>query len=145
LKGENLGKGDQTDFLTVSFSSPDMIGHSMGPNSVEVEDAYLRLDKNLEDLFAKLDAAIGKNNYLVFLTADHAVAEVPQYLKDNRVPAGNFIDLKPFKDELNGYLQKQFPGKILVESVYNNQVFFNQDLFVGDHEAPALIYSSLPN
>ncbi len=132
LKGENLGKGDQTDFLTISFSSPDLIGHRMGPNSIEVEDTYIRLDKNLENLFAKLDATIGKNNFLVFLTADHAVAEVPQSLKDSRVPAGNFIDAKSLKDELNNYLQKQFPGKTLVETIYNNQVFFNQDLFTGD-------------
>jgi len=138
LKGENLGKGGQTDFLTVSFSSPDLIGHRMGPNSIEVEDTYIRLDKNLENLFARLDADIGKNNYLVFLTADHAVAEVSQYLKDNRVPAGNFIDYKALKDELNNYLQKQFPGKTLVESVYNNQVFFNQDLFAGDPRSASI-------
>jgi len=132
LIGENLGKGEQTDFLTVSFSSPDMIGHRMGPNSVEIEDTYIRLDKNIENLLAKLDLEIGKNNYLVFLTADHAVVEIPQSLKDNRVPAGNFIDSKALKDELNAFLQKQFPGKILIEGVYNNQIFFNQDLFAGD-------------
>jgi len=90
------------------------------------------LDKNLENLFAKLDADLGKNSYLVFLTADHAVAEVPQSLKDNRTPGGIFMDFKSLKDELNGYLQKQFPGKTLVESITNNQVFFNSDLFAGD-------------
>jgi len=132
LLGENLGKSEQTDFLTISFSSPDMIGHRTGPNSVEIEDTYIRLDKNIENLLAKLDSEIGKNNYLVFLTADHAVVEVPQSLKDNRIPGGNFIDSKALKDDLNTFLQKQFPGKTLIEGVYNNQVFFNQDLFVGD-------------
>jgi hypothetical protein len=132
LKGENLGKGEQTDFLTISFSSPDMIGHRMGPNSVEIEDTYIRLDKNIESLLAKLDSEIGKGNYLVFLTADHAVVEVPQSLKDNRVPGGNFVDSKVLKDELNTFLQKQFPGKTLIEGIYNNQIFLNQDLFAGD-------------
>ncbi len=132
LKGENLGKSDQIDFLTVSFSCPDLIGHRMGPNSVEIEDTYIRLDKNIESLLTRLDSEIGKNNYLVFLTADHAVVDVPQSLKDNRVPAGNFIDGKALKDELNTFLQKQFPEKMLIEAVSNNQVFFNQDLFAGD-------------
>ncbi len=132
LKGENLGMNNQTDFLTISFSSPDLIGHAMGPNSVEVEDTYLRLDKNMEELLLKLDSELGKNNYLVFLTADHAVADVPQSLKDNRLPAGNFADSKALKNELNIFLQKNFPGKTLVEAVANNQVFFNSDLFAGD-------------
>ncbi len=132
LKGENLGKGDQTDFLTVSFSSPDIIGHRMGPNSIEVEDVYIRLDRNLESLFNKLDSEVGKSNYLVFLTADHAVAEVPQSLKDDRIPGGNFVEGKAMRDELNTFLQKQFPGKKLIEYDYNNQLYFNQDLFAGD-------------
>jgi len=138
LKGENLGKGDQTDFLTISFSCPDIVGHRAGPNSVEVEDTYLRLDKNIEELLAKLDVEIGKNNYIVFLTADHGVAEVPQYLRDSRVPAGNFMDGKALKDELNTFLQKQFPGKTLIESVSNNQLFFNQDLFGDDAKSSGI-------
>ncbi|HEV8512841.1 MAG TPA: alkaline phosphatase PafA, partial [Cyclobacteriaceae bacterium] len=138
LKGENLGKGDQTDFLTVSFSSPDIIGHRVGPNSIEIEDTYIRLDKNLESLFGKLDAEVGKNNYLVFLTADHAVSEIPQLLKENRIPSGNFPDGKELKDELNTFLQKQFPGKNLVDYVYNNQVFFNHELFSGDPKSSGI-------
>jgi len=132
LKGEGLGKNNLTDFLSVSYSCTDLIGHGMGPNSVEVEDAYIRLDKNIEDLLKNLDIELGKNNYLVFLTADHAVVDVPQSLKDNSVPAGNFTESKVLKDELNSYLQKNFPGKTLVEAVTNNQVFFNADLFSGD-------------
>ncbi len=132
LKGEALGKGEQTDFLTLSYSCPDLIGHGVGPNSVEIEDTYIRLDKNIEDLLAKLDSEVGKDKYIVFLTADHAVVEVPQSLKDNRIPGGNFTDSKTLKDELNGYLQKYFPNRTLVEAVANNQVFFNQDLFIGD-------------
>ncbi len=62
----------------------------MGPNSVEIEDAYIRLDKDIEDLLSDLDKKVGSGKYTVFLTADHAVSDVPQYLKDNKIPAGIF-------------------------------------------------------
>jgi predicted AlkP superfamily pyrophosphatase or phosphodiesterase len=137
LKGENLGKSEVTDFFAVSFSSTDLIGHNMGPNSVEVEDAYLRLDKNIETLLAKLDDQVGKGNYTVFLTADHGVIEVPQSLKDAKLPAGNFMKPEALKNELNAHLQKHFPNKDLVETVYNQQVFFNQELFVGEQPRAA--------
>lgn len=132
LKGAALGKDSDTDFLAVSFSSPDLIGHAMGPMSVEVEDTYIRLDRNMEDLLNTLDAEVGKGNYTLFLTADHAVADVPQYLKDRKVPAGIFTEDSALRDELNAFLQKYFPNKNLVEYVTNNQVFFNSELFSTD-------------
>ena len=138
LRGEGLGSGSQTDFLTVSYSCTDLVGHSMGPNAVEVEDMYIRLDRNIETLLKQLDATLGKGTYVVFLTGDHAVVDVPQYLKDNKIPAGNFADSKALKDELNTYLQKNFPGKTLIESVTNNQIFFNSDVFAGDPKASGI-------
>lgn len=132
LRGAELGKDADTDFLAISFSTPDLIGHAMGPESVEVEDTYIRLDKNIEDLLNTLDAQVGKNNYTLFLTADHAVVDIPQYLKDKKIPAGYFSNDSTIKNELTLLLQKNFPGKNLVEMVSNNQVFFNQDLFAGD-------------
>jgi predicted AlkP superfamily pyrophosphatase or phosphodiesterase len=131
LAGEQMGKDDVTDFLSVSFSTPDYVGHAMGPNSVELEDTYLRLDKNLEDLLKYLDRQVGEGQYLVFLTADHAVAEVPQFLKDSKVPAGNF-SWSIVEAGLNEHLQKYFPNRKIVERIANEQVFFNQDLFAGD-------------
>lgn len=132
LSGEELGKDDITDFLAVSFSSTDIIGHAMGPNSVEIEDTYIRLDKNIADLLTTLDNSVGKGNYLLFLTADHAVVDVPQSLVDLHVPAGNGTDGNALKTELNNHLHSYFPGKDLVESVSNNQVFFNSSLFGSD-------------
>ncbi len=120
LKGENLGKNSVADFFTISFSSTDLVSHNMGPNSVEVEDTYIRLDKNIEALLGQLDVEVGKDNYLVFLTADHAVLDVPQSLKDAKLHAGVFLKGKVVKDELNTFLQKNFPNKILVESVINH-------------------------
>ena len=131
LLGENLGKDDVTDFLTVSFSSPDAVGHAMGPDAVEVEDVYLRLDKTLEEFFAFLDKEVGKGAYTVFLTADHGVSHVPQYLKDLHIPAGYF---KPafVKAALNEHLQKYFPNKMLLEEVTSDQIYLNQAAFSED-------------
>src|SRR6478609_5152114 len=130
-KSEEMGKDEWTDFLTVSYSSPDIIGHAMGPNSVELEDTYIRLDKNLEDLFILLDKEVGKDQYTVFLTADHAVVDVPQYLKDLKIPAGNFNGAN-LEVKLNEFLASYFPGKKIIESISNDQVFLNQELFAGD-------------
>jgi predicted AlkP superfamily pyrophosphatase or phosphodiesterase len=137
LIGETLGKDDITDFLTVSFSSTDIIGHAMGPNSVELEDAYLRLDKTLEDLFAFLDKEVGKGVYTVFLTSDHGVSEVPQYMTDLKVPSGYFRQ-SYIKSELNEHLQKYFPGKTIVEEFTTEQVYINQKAFEGDPKASGI-------
>ncbi len=131
LMAEGLGKDEITDFLTVSFSSTDIIGHAMGPNAVELEDTYLRLDKTIEELLATLDKEVGKGAYTVFLTADHAVAEVPQYMIDKRVPAGYF---RPAFVEANlvEHLQKYFPGKKIIEKMSTEQVYINQEAFGTD-------------
>ncbi|MBK5278932.1 MAG: alkaline phosphatase family protein, partial [Bacteroidia bacterium] len=137
LLGEEMGKDEWTDFLAISYSSPDMIGHVMGPNSIEVEDVYLRLDKNLEDLFNLLDKEVGKGQFTVFLTADHAVADVPQYLKDIKIPAGNF-NVANLEKSLNDFLSTYFPGKKVIESISNDQVFLNQELFSGDPKSSGI-------
>src|SRR5690606_7192712 len=80
LEGEQLGKRGETDFLAISFSSPDYIGHRFGPTSIELEDNYLRLDRELAKFFDHLDKTLGKGEYLVFLTADHGVADVVDYM-----------------------------------------------------------------
>lgn len=88
IKGENLGKGKDTDFLAVSFSSPDRIGHAFGPTSIEQEDDYLKLDLEFADMLTFLDGWVGKGNYTVFLTADHGGADVPAFWKEHKLPAG---------------------------------------------------------
>lgn len=128
IDGEQLGKDEWTDFLTVSYSAPDKLGHDVGPNSVEEEDLYLWLDKNLEDLFKKLDQTVGAGNYLVFLTADHAIPDVPQYLIDSRIPAG-YIRNENLKARLNEQLKKYFPGVNLVERIINEQIYLDHEVF----------------
>lgn len=137
LIGEQMGKDEVTDFLCISFSSTDAIGHGHGPNAVEVEDTYLRLDKNIESLLKKLDQEVGDGKYTVFLTADHGVADVPQFLKNNKVPSGYFSD-GDLKTRLDEYLSSYYPGKSFIENISNQQIFLNQDAFGKDPRASGL-------
>jgi predicted AlkP superfamily pyrophosphatase or phosphodiesterase len=121
---ENLGKGAATDFLTVSFSSPDYVGHSFGPNSMEQVDDYVRLDDDLGRLFAFLDASVGKDQYTVFLTADHAVAHVPGFMKENKLPGGTLDDAGMMR-EMNTKLKEQFGIDRAIVSMANYQVYLN--------------------
>lgn len=125
LKAESLGKDEVTDMLCISFSSPDIIGHSYGIRSVEVEDVYLRLDKELEELLNALDTEVGKGNYTLFLTADHGAADVPNYLKDMNIPAGYASDSKVMQ-ELKSFCHKLYNDS-LVLNVSNQQVFLNEE------------------
>lgn len=127
VDAEKMGEDDVTDFLAVSYSSTDKIGHGFGPRSAEVEDVYLRLDQELATLLTFLDKKVGKGEYLLFITADHAVAEVPRFMNDQKMPAGLFPE-----DDLQGKLNA-FLGTLLgkgnwVESVGNEQVFLNHSL-----------------
>ncbi|WP_378186726.1 alkaline phosphatase PafA [Aquimarina sp. W85] len=124
LKGEGLGLDNDTDVLTISFSSTDYIGHNFGVNSKEVQDAYLRLDKDLERLLAVLDKQVGVNNYTIFLTADHGAVNVPAYLTSLKIPAGYF-DIKEFSKTMNNELYERFQVKNLIENVSNGQLFFD--------------------
>ena len=128
LAGEKLGQGSETDFLAVSYSSTDALGHRLGPNAVEIEDMYLRLDRNIADLLTFLDSHVGKGNYVVFLTADHGVSNVAQELTDNRIPSGYFRTSQ-MREGLKKYLAQYFPDKDLIEHVTDSQIFFNNDLF----------------
>jgi predicted AlkP superfamily pyrophosphatase or phosphodiesterase len=122
---EQLGKGSATDFLAVSFSSPDYIGHSFGPNSWEMVDDYVRLDEELGKLFDFLDKQVGAGNYLSFLTADHAVAHVPGFMKENKLPGGTF-DEDAAKKEMNKVLKEKFGVDTAILSTYNYQITLNQ-------------------
>lgn len=124
---EKLGADDITDFLAVSFSSPDYVGHSFGPNSIEVEDTYLRLDRELGGLLDFLDEKVGKGQYLVFLTADHAVAHSPGFNEENKLP-GLLSDAASWRKELTQKLQEEFGSDRLISSTYNYQVFLNHPL-----------------
>jgi predicted AlkP superfamily pyrophosphatase or phosphodiesterase len=125
IEGEDLGVDEITDFLTISYSSTDYIGHNFGVNAKETEDTYLRLDKDLERLFNELDYKVGKGNYTVFLTADHAAAEVPSFLKSHKVAAG-YYDLAAFRKKLILFLSRAYGAADLVEYAGDFQIFLNR-------------------
>ncbi len=124
IYNEKLGQRDVTDFLTISISSTDYIGHTFGPNSVEIQDCYLRLDFALTEFLVYLDNMVGKGNYTLFLTADHGVAHIPEFLIENKIPAGTFEDADITK-ELNEKIETNFGIKKAVSMVMNYQVYLN--------------------
>ncbi len=126
IEKEELGKDDTTDFLTVSFSSTDYVGHTFGPRSMELQDTYLRLDQTLETFLTYLDTTVGKDNYLLFLTADHAGAENANYLKDNKYNVKN-VPSKDIVAALNKYSIDTF-GVNLVLNYSNFNLFFNKQI-----------------
>jgi len=124
INGERLGQGDQTDFLAMSLSSPDYIGHQFGINAVEIEDTYLRLDRDIANFLTFLDAKVGKGNYTVFLTADHGAAHNTAFLNDHDIPAGVWDEASVLKD-MNKMLMDKYKTDSLVLSLNNYQVNFN--------------------
>ncbi len=124
VENEAMGTDADTDFLAISVSSPDYIGHQFGPNSIEVEDTYLRLDRDLASFFTYLDTKVGKGNYTVFLTADHAVQHNAGFLNDNKISAGVFPSSAVLK-ELNNQLEADFNVKNIALSLSNYAVSFN--------------------
>lgn len=123
---ENLGKNKNTDFLCISFSSTDYIGHLYGTEALETEDTYYRLDRDLNNLISFLDKHIGKNNYILFLTADHAAARNTQYLKDNHFPVNYFSEIQLEKD-IKNYLMQTYKDSTLISAVINEQIFLNTE------------------
>lgn len=124
LINEQLGADNITDFLAISFSSPDYIGHTFGPNSVEAEDGFLRLDRELGDFFDFLDAKIGKGQYTAFLSADHGAAHVPEFMQENRLPGGR-IFMSTVTSNLNKALNEKYKIANIIVSDENYQVHLN--------------------
>lgn len=125
LEGYEMGKGKSTDFLTINCASTDYVGHMFGPNSIEVEDTYLRLDKDLASFFKYLDSSVGKGQYLIFLTADHGAAHAIGFNEAHNIPADIWNDGK-ISDSLNSFLKTEFSLDKLVLSITNYQVFLNE-------------------
>ncbi|MBT2556359.1 alkaline phosphatase family protein [Hymenobacter sp. ISL-91] len=127
MQAEQLGQRGTTDFLALSFSSTDYVGHQFGPNSIEVEDTYLRLDQDLARLFDYLDKTVGKRQALVFLSSDHAAAHSPDFLLANKLPAGS-VGPRLMRDSLQRQLVRQLGPGQWVQSYENQQVYLNRPL-----------------
>jgi hypothetical protein len=107
---ENLGGGDAPDFLSISFSSNDLVGHTWGPDSQEVLDTTLRSDLVVKELLSFLDERVGKGRYVVVLTADHGICPLPEASRARGIEARR-IDLKKLLLDAEAHLDSLFPGK----------------------------------
>jgi len=125
---EELGKRGETDVLTISYSSTDYVGHSFGVASVETQDTYIRLDREIEKLLSFLDNELGENQYTLFLTGDHGVLEIPAFLTSNGVNA-MAISENDMKKEVVKQLQTIFNLKVedIIDDVDNNQIYLSDN------------------
>ncbi|WP_270088915.1 alkaline phosphatase PafA [Sphingobacterium sp. SYP-B4668] len=129
IDNEHMGNNPtkNTDFLCVSLSATDYVGHRYSLTSVEIEDIYLRLDQQLADFFAYLDKSVGTGNYTLFLTADHGASYNSRYFMDMKGNGGYFFERQVMKD-LDQALSDKFGVSKLVRSLENYQVHLNYSL-----------------
>ncbi len=124
VEGEDLGRDDITDFLAINLASTDYVGHKFGPNSIEVQDVYMRLDRDLADFFRFLDNKVGKGQYTLFISADHGGAHSIGFLEENKMPTGVFA--ATMKSDVNKSLQAKFGVENLILDIDNYQVYFDR-------------------
>jgi arylsulfatase A-like enzyme len=127
LLAEGLGQDRTPDYLSVSFSSTDYVGHLFGSSSLEMEDNLLRLDRTLADLFEFIDREVGLKHTLIVLSADHGGPEAPGYLQDLG-RSEDYVDpeeLSPAK--LNPLLRKKLAVDVdLVTSHFHPYVYLDR-------------------
>ena len=127
LKNEKLGKGNETDLLAISYTSTDYVGHMFGINAIELQDTYLRLDKEIADLLKYLDDFIGKDNYTLFLSADHAAVNNPVFSNDHDLKGDN-INMKPIIDSLKNYLNNIYGTADYILNTNSQNIYLNRVL-----------------
>ncbi|HCL82356.1 MAG TPA: alkaline phosphatase family protein [Chitinophagaceae bacterium] len=126
LDAYQLGMGPATDFLAINCASTDYVGHVFGPNSIEIEDTYLRLDLDLASFLSALDAKIGRGQYVVFLTADHGAAHAVNYSQENRMPA-DFYSATDILSNLDQLIAQKYGLSKAIRSAGNYQINFDLD------------------
>lgn len=127
ISNEKLGKDQFTDVLTISYSSTDYIGHNFGVDAKETQDAYLRLDLEIERLLYFLDSYVGENEYTLFLTADHGASKIPAYLNSIGIKSQN-IEEGTVKNILKDVLFKSYGSNQLISKVMNSQIYLNDEI-----------------
>lgn len=127
IKNEKLGIDNTTDLINISYSVPDVAGHTFGSQSVEVEDIYIRLDKDLENLIHYLDKNIGKGEYLLFLSSDHGAIPTASYLNKYKLPTG-IANIKNYKDSLSNYLNTKYGKNSWIQNFDGENVYLNKKL-----------------
>ena len=130
IKNEQLGQDEVPDYLAVSFSSTDYVGHLFGASSLETEDNLARLDRTLADLFKYIDDNVGLDNTLIVLSADHGQPEIPGHLHLLGIHDAAYFDTKSLdKTPAIEALKKQFGlAEELIETYNHPYIYLNRDL-----------------
>lgn len=126
LVNEQMGQDDITDLLAISVSSTDAIGHTFGTRGKENHDVYMELDRQVANFLNVLDEKVGKGNYLVFLTADHAGAHNPNFLKQHNMPAGGLETWNWFKP-IEAQLEKEFGFAPVIKDEDAGRIYLNRE------------------
>jgi hypothetical protein len=126
IENEKLGQGPAPDYLQISFSSTDYIGHLFGPSSLETEDNILRLDRTLADLFQFVDNKVGLDHTLIVLSGDHGAPEAPEYMASLGLGTGRFaFDWFKTEGPLTAALQKRFGRGDLIAGHSHPYLYLN--------------------
>lgn len=123
-----LGEGGATDYLGVSYSTVDYVGHTFGPRSWEIQDILVQLDRDLGELFTHLDRKVGKGNYLVALTGDHGVAPIPEDMRKTGFDAG-VLSLAELAERMEKALEPFHYPKPAVARIAGNEVYFSGGVY----------------
>ncbi len=144
IVGENLGADDYTDFLAITFSANRNIGLKYGPHSIEVEDTYLKLDKELAHFLDFLSSTIGRENVLVVLTSDQGIASTPAYLEKSKIPGGYFDPNKAMA-LLGSYVKAIYGQGNWITAYYEKQIYLNHRLIEDSNMKLAEVQQKIAN
>ena len=129
IEHEHIGADEITDYLSVSFSATDYVGHIFGPSSLESEDNLLRLDRTLANLLTFADEKVGLNNTLIVLSADHGAPESPSYLRELGFESKYVVPKEYDKAEAIGRLKERFGvGEELITTYFHPYLYLNREL-----------------
>ena len=128
VESMHLGKHAKTDFLGVSFSSPDLVGHSFGPHSQEIQDMYAHLDRTIGGLLDALDRSVGRDAYVLALSADHGVTDIPEQIKLTGADAGR-IDPAALLRTAQATVQTTLGPGNYVSRLNGNEIYFEPGMY----------------
>jgi len=145
IENEKLGQDEVPDYLSISFSSIDYIGHTFGPSSLESEDGMLRLDRTLSGLFAYIEQRIGLGKVLIVLSADHGTPEAPPYLQQKGIDAG-YVDPGSWNwMPLQAALKKRFgvDGDRIIQSYLDPYLYLDRNVMRQYRLDPAAVEQAI--
>lgn len=145
INKEKMGMGAETDMLCVSISSTDYLGHRFGPNSLELEDTYLRLDKDIATFLSFLDKKLGKDNYLIFLSADHGSPQVGEFLKEKKYYTAGALNSNTVLKNINALCKEKFGIDNVAKKIYDYDLYLNHKVLDSANANKTTIKKTIAN